>query len=75
MILDTEIINTSKRLILEMYHISKINNTIDKKSDTQQLSNIYTYTLSQEMTKNKLIISYISVIYAFPFKTFFIKNH
>lgn len=41
--------NTNKRLILEMYHISRINNPINKKSDTQQLSNIYTYLLSQDL--------------------------
>lgn len=43
--------NTSKRLILEMYHISRIDNTINKKSDTQQLSNIYTYLLSQDLSQ------------------------
>lgn len=41
--------NTNKRLILEMYQINKTENTINKKSDTQKLSNIYTYLLSSEI--------------------------
>lgn len=40
---------TNKRLILEMYHINRTENTINKKSDTNQLSNIYTYLLSPDL--------------------------
>lgn len=47
-ILETES-NTKKRLILEMYQINKHKNTINKKSDTQKLSNIYTYLLSDNI--------------------------
>ncbi|XP_044766187.1 uncharacterized protein LOC123322309 [Coccinella septempunctata] len=36
----------NKRLILEMIHIKNNNNTVNKKSDVQNLSNIYTYLMS-----------------------------
>lgn len=41
--------NCNKRLILEMYQINKTSNIINKKSDTHNLSNIYTYLLSPEL--------------------------
>lgn len=37
--------NKEKRLILEMCHIKKRKDAINRKSDTQQLSSIYTYLL------------------------------
>lgn len=38
--------NYNKRLILEMVHINKETDVVNKKSDTQNLSNIYTYLLT-----------------------------
>lgn len=42
----------NKRLIMEMIHIQREQNSINKKSDVQNLSNIYTFLLSIAKKKN-----------------------
>ena len=39
--------NYYKRLFLEMFHIQTTDNTMNKKSDVQNLSNIYAYLISK----------------------------
>ncbi|XP_044755026.1 uncharacterized protein LOC123313980 [Coccinella septempunctata] len=43
----------NKRLIMEMIHIQREHNSINKKSDVQNLSNIYTFLLSIAKKKNQ----------------------
>lgn len=39
--------NYTKRLFMEMFHIKTTESTMNKRSDVQNLSNIYTYIMSK----------------------------